>query len=56
VPTGVAQRIAAQHHAGRSLGQIARGLNANRVPTGQGGAKWWASTVRVVLKRVETHR
>ena len=54
VPSGVAQRIAAERDAGRSLGQIARGLNADRVPTAQGGAKWWPSTVRVVLKRLET--
>ena len=49
LPDGVVTRIAAEHSAGRSLGQIARDLNVDRVPTAQGGAQWWPSTVRVVL-------
>jgi hypothetical protein len=52
LPDDVARRIAADHDAGRSLRQIARGLNADRVPTAHGGARWWPSTVRGVLKRV----
>src|SRR5262249_1992345 len=46
--------IAAEHDAGRSLGQIARGLNADRVRRAHGGARWWPSTVRCVLNCVET--
>ncbi|MGH3060381.1 MAG: recombinase family protein [Gaiellaceae bacterium] len=44
-------RIRAEHVAGWSLGQIARGLNIDRVPTAHGGAQWWPSTVRAVLRR-----
>jgi hypothetical protein len=52
VSDNVAARIAAEHDAGRSLGQIARGLNADLVPTAHGRARWWPSTVRSVLNRV----
>jgi len=44
-------RIRAEHEAGRSLGQIARGLNTDHVPTAHGGGQWWPSTVRAVLRR-----
>jgi hypothetical protein len=49
----VVERIQAAHAAGRSLGEIARELNADGVPTAQGGRQWWPSTVRIVLNRVE---
>jgi hypothetical protein len=42
-------RIQAEHASGKSLGQIARDLNAEAVPTAHGGAQWWPSTIRVVL-------
>jgi hypothetical protein len=51
VPTDVARRIRAERAAGRTLGQIARGLDADRVPTAQNGRRWWPSSVRVVLLR-----
>lgn len=35
--------------AGPGLTTIANGLNADGVPTGQGGACWYPSTVRAVL-------
>jgi hypothetical protein len=54
LPDDVVRRIASERRVGRSLGEIARGLNADRVPTAHGGARWWASTVRAVLNRVET--
>jgi hypothetical protein len=41
----------AERAAGKSFGQIARELNASRVPTALGGARWWPSTVRSVLLR-----
>jgi hypothetical protein len=50
LPDGVVRRIAAAHDAGHSLGQIARDLNSDGVPTAHGGARWWPSTVRVVLR------
>jgi hypothetical protein len=51
VPPDVVERIRAEHRAGKSLGQIARDLNAGAVPTAHRGAKWWSSTVRAVLER-----
>ncbi len=36
---------------GRSYGAIAKMLNNEGVPTAQGGAKWYASTVRAALMR-----
>src|SRR4051812_6426219 len=38
-------RIAREHDAGASLAAIARRLNAEGVPTAQGGRAWYASTV-----------
>jgi hypothetical protein len=43
--------IRAEHADGRSLRQIARDLNATGTPTAHGGAQWWPSTVRAVLRR-----
>ena len=37
--------------AGKSFARIADGLNADGVPTAQGGAQWDASTVRAVERR-----
>jgi hypothetical protein len=47
----IVNRIHAEHVAGRSLRQIARDLNAAATPTAHGGAQWWPSTVRAVLRR-----
>jgi len=47
------QRIQAEHASGKSLRQIARDLNATRTPTAHGGAQWWPSTVRAVLRRTQ---
>jgi hypothetical protein len=43
--------IRAERKAGRTLREIASDLNARRVPTAHGGAQWWPSTVRAVLRR-----
>jgi hypothetical protein len=51
VPSGVAERIRSEHAAGRTPGQIARGLDADQVPTAQGGRRWWPSSVRAILIR-----
>lgn len=51
VPADLAARIAAEQSAGKSLGQIARDLNASGTPTAQGGAQWWPLTVRSVICR-----
>jgi hypothetical protein len=52
LPDHVVEQIKAAHTAGRSLGEIARELNADSVPTAQGGRQWWPSTIRAVLNRV----
>jgi hypothetical protein len=51
VPAEVASRIRRERAGGATLGEIARGLNRDGIPTGQGGRQWWPSTVRVVLSR-----
>jgi DNA invertase Pin-like site-specific DNA recombinase len=42
-------RILTARAAGASLAKIADSLNAESVPTAQGGARWHPSTVRAVL-------
>lgn len=44
-------RIRGEYADGRTLGDIARRLNAGGVRTSQGGRQWWPSTVRAVLLR-----
>jgi DNA invertase Pin-like site-specific DNA recombinase len=45
------ERIRRERAAGRSLAAIADGLNADRIPTAQGGRRWYPGTVRYTLKR-----
>jgi hypothetical protein len=47
----VVARVRDEHSEGKSLGEIARGLDADGVKTSQGGRRWWPSTVRAVLIR-----
>ena len=51
LPAEVVARIRKERAQGKSLGRIAQGLNADQVPTSQGGRQWWPSTVRAVLVR-----
>jgi hypothetical protein len=51
LPAEVVDRIRTERGGGRSFGQIARDLNADRTPTAHGGRRWWPSTVRSVLIR-----
>jgi len=51
VPAYVVSRILDESARGSSLAEIARRLNGDRVPTAQGGRRWWPSTVQVVLRR-----
>lgn len=53
LPPEVIARIRGEHAKAESLGEIARGLNADGVRTSQGGRQWWSSTVRSVLLRSE---
>ena len=43
------RRIRRQRASGRTLAGIAAQLNADGVPTAQGGRQWWPATVRDVL-------
>ena len=47
----VIERIGRERAAGSSLGAIANGLNADRIPTAQGGRRWYPATVRYTLTR-----
>lgn len=49
LPDAVVSRIVTMHAAGLSLRKIAATLEADEIPTAQGGASWYASTVRAVL-------
>lgn len=51
LPDEVVTRIGRERSAGQSLSAIARGLNANRIATSQGGRQWWPSSVEAVLQR-----
>lgn len=44
-------RIAKARDAGMSLAAIAQALNDDAIPTGQGGKRWYASSVKAVLDR-----
>jgi len=47
----VIERIRRERAAGNSLAAIANGLNTDRIPTAQGGRRWYPSTVRYTLSR-----
>lgn len=53
MPADVVERIMAAHREGAGFTAIAHQLNAHRVPTAQGGARWYPSTVRAVVKAQE---
>ena len=44
-------RIKRERKAGKSLAAIANGLNTDRVPTAQGGRRWYPATIRHTLNR-----
>jgi len=51
VDNAVAKRIVRERRRGRSLREIAEGLNEDKVGTAHGGDRWYASTVKAVLER-----
>ncbi len=53
VPDTIRTRIGNQRSEGQTLAAITEGLNAEKVPTSQGGAKWYPSTVAAVLRSLE---
>jgi DNA invertase Pin-like site-specific DNA recombinase len=50
LPAAVRKRIASERKAGHSLAAIAAALNEEKIPTAQGGRKWWPSTVQAALR------
>ena len=50
----IVRRIRAQRRAGATLTEIANRLNADCVPTAQGGKRWHPSTIRAVLRYAAT--
>lgn len=56
VDDAVARRIVRDRRRGRSLREVADSLNAQGVPTGQGGRRWYPATVRAVALRVQRRR
>jgi hypothetical protein len=56
LPPDVVERLRRERAQGSSLAEIARGLNRDSIPTGQGGRQWWPSTVRAVLRRSGSHQ
>jgi DNA invertase Pin-like site-specific DNA recombinase len=47
------ERMRRERAAGTSLAAIANGLNADRIPTAQGGRRWYPATVRYTLNRAQ---
>jgi DNA invertase Pin-like site-specific DNA recombinase len=54
LPVEVVERIHSARAAGASWSAIARELNADAVPTAQGGARWYPATVRLIAIRDHT--
>ena len=50
LPPSVRRRIVRERQEGRSLRAIAADLNAEGVPTAQGGKQWWPTTVRLIAR------
>ncbi|MDI6102246.1 recombinase family protein [Actinoplanes sp. NEAU-A12] len=53
LPTEVRSRIVKAHREGANYSAIARSLNADRVPTAQGGKQWYPATVKAVVNSQE---
>jgi len=50
LPDDIVERIRRERAAGTSMPKIAAALNTDGIPTAQGGARWWPSTVAKVLR------
>jgi DNA invertase Pin-like site-specific DNA recombinase len=53
LPTAVRDRIVQARQDGSTLQAIVDALTDDHVPTAQGGARWYPSTIRAVLASVE---
>jgi DNA invertase Pin-like site-specific DNA recombinase len=49
----VRARIVEERQAGRTMAAIAKGLNADGIPTARGGRQWYPSTVKAALTSAE---
>jgi DNA invertase Pin-like site-specific DNA recombinase len=45
-------RITRERAAGKTLTQIANGLNTDQIPTAQSGRRWYPATIRHTLNRI----
>jgi DNA invertase Pin-like site-specific DNA recombinase len=53
LPDAVVQRMCRERVAGATLQAIADGLDRDGIPTAQGGRRWYAATVRDVIRASE---
>ena len=51
LPATIVRRIRRERARGKSFAAIAEGLNADRVPTAQGGRRCYPATVRSIVLR-----
>lgn len=51
LPAAIVERIRVEYRSGKTLGEIARALTADGIPTAHDGRQWWPTTVRAVLTR-----
>jgi DNA invertase Pin-like site-specific DNA recombinase len=49
LPEHVVKRIVEEKRSGKGWSEIARGLDADAIPTSQGGRRWYPATVRSVF-------
>ena len=56
LPAAVVARIVTNRTSGVSFGKIAAALNADGVPTAQGGKRWYPATVKAVLSGQDAAR
>ena len=56
LPAAVVARIVTDRASGVSFGKIAAALNADGVPTAQGGKRWYPATVKAVVSGQDAAR
>ena len=56
LPDAVVGRIVGARAAGQSLPRIAAALEADGVPTGRGGTRWYPSTIKAVCESMAGQR
>jgi DNA invertase Pin-like site-specific DNA recombinase len=56
LPAAVVARIVTNRTSGVSFGKIAAALNADGVPTAQGGKRWYPATVKAVVSGQDAAR